>query len=180
MHQVWADVPKIRDELRGLAEVHAAEPWLAAMPVDMNMEHADLIAKGDLQGLSYCRRTHHCTHRAVPQVVRIGNRVKIVGQHYPSRWLQRTHPARQETNTLSSKWVRPVQVLANATEQAPRNLESDDHRNALRCWANISARRWLAGTLFQDHVCQVRLRITCVDQLLPFPAIRADKNKRVR
>ena len=66
MHEMRTDVPKVRNKLRGLAEVHAAEPWPALMPMDMNMEHANFIAQGELQGLSYRGRTHHCTDGAIP------------------------------------------------------------------------------------------------------------------
>lgn len=54
------------------------------MTVEVNVEHADLIAEGDLQGFSYRSWTHHCTHGAIAKVVIIGYGVEIVREDNPT------------------------------------------------------------------------------------------------
>lgn len=57
---------------------------MATVTVEVNVEHADLIAEGDLQGFSYRSWTHHCTHGAIAKVVIIGYGVEIVREDNPT------------------------------------------------------------------------------------------------
>lgn len=84
MDKVWAHMPKIWHKLRGLAKVCSTEPRLAMVIMDVHMEHADLIAEGDLHGLSYGRWAHHRAHRMVAQIIFIGHGVKIVCEDDPT------------------------------------------------------------------------------------------------
>jgi hypothetical protein len=79
-----ADMPKIRHELRSFPKVRSTEPRLAAVLVDVYVEHANLIAERELHSLSYRRWTHHCAHRAITEVVIVGDGVKIVREHDPT------------------------------------------------------------------------------------------------
>ncbi len=84
MDKMRADMPKIWDELRGFAKICSAEPRLATVIMDVYVEYAGLIAKGDLHSLSYRRRAHHCTHSVIVKVVIVGHGVKIVREHHPT------------------------------------------------------------------------------------------------
>jgi hypothetical protein len=77
-------MPKIRCELRGFAEIHSTKGRLATVAVDVDVEHTNFVAEGDLHSFSYRRWAHHCTHSAIAKVVIVGHGVKIVREHDPS------------------------------------------------------------------------------------------------
>ena len=59
VYKMRANMPKVRYKLRSFAQVYPAKRRLATVTVEVNVEHADLIAEGDLQGFSYRSWTHH-------------------------------------------------------------------------------------------------------------------------
>lgn len=129
------------------------------MAVNMDVKHCGPILQGNLQRLPNRCRSHHRSHAGVLEVIFVGDWLIIVGEDYPTCGVQGSYLTGQESDSFSGKRVRSAEVLANSTKQTCRNLETYPHLNALMCCASISAGRWLAGTLFQDQVCHVRLRI---------------------
>jgi hypothetical protein len=84
VHKMRTDMPKVWHELRGFTEVHATKRRLATVTVNVNVEHTDFVAEGDLHGFSYRRGTDHCAHRAITEVVAVGHLVEIVCKHDPT------------------------------------------------------------------------------------------------
>jgi len=146
VNHMGANMPKIGDEFRGFAEVGPAEPRAAAVFVDVNMKYADLSAQGDLHGLPDRMRAHHCADGVVGHVVGVGYGVELMRKNDPAGRLEGSNSAGQESDTLGGERVRSTQIVVDVAQQGASYFESRPHLRALRCCANISARRWLAGT----------------------------------
>jgi hypothetical protein len=146
VHHVRPDVEKVRNKFRVLAKVSTTKPRLAAMVVEVNMEHADFVVKSELESFPQSCGAHHRSHRVILQVVAVGNRMEVVRQYDPAGWLNSANSARQEADPLCSEGVRAPEVCAGVIEQVGSDFESNPHRRALRCWTRISAGRWPAST----------------------------------
>jgi len=146
MNHVGPDVPKVGDEFCGFAEVYSTEPRVPAVSVDVSMKHADFATERNLQSFSNGVRAHHRADTVIAQIVGVGHSVKLMSKDDPSVRLQSTHPARQKSDTFRSKRVRATEIIVDIAEQRASYFKNYSHRKALRCCANISARRWLPGT----------------------------------
>jgi len=133
MNSLRTDVPEIRDEFCCFVKVYSTEPWWTVVPMNVDVEHPHLITQGNLQRLSDGRCPHHRPHAGVSDVIPVGHWMKTVSKQDPASRLERPYSARQESDTLSSKRVRSIQVIANVTEQPPSDLETYPHLSALKC-----------------------------------------------
>jgi len=52
--------------------------------MDVNMEHTNFVAEGNLHCLSYRGGSHHRANRAIGEVVTVSHGVEIVREHDPT------------------------------------------------------------------------------------------------
>jgi hypothetical protein len=75
VRQARLDLEEVRHERLGFPQVGAAEPRRPPVVVEVDMEHADRMVVGELQGFADRRRPHHGANPPSWQVVGIGYRM---------------------------------------------------------------------------------------------------------